>query len=169
MDSLTLSKKLKKLSRGIGYIGAFALFVMMLLTTTDVVGRYLFNKPILGAYELTEYLVLILIFSFLSNAQAHKDHVSVDLIFTKFPHKFRFVVNLFNHIVCFLLTVLISWMSFLKALELKEVGEASPNLVIPDYPFVFFLVIGSVVLCVEYLRDIILIVSGNEDKEDKAS
>jgi TRAP-type C4-dicarboxylate transport system permease small subunit len=169
MDSLSISKTLKKFSTGIGYIGAFALFAMMLLTTTDVVGRYLFNKPLTGAYELTEFLVLILIFSFLSNAQAHKDHVSVDLIFTRFPKKFRFVVNLFNHIICFVLMVLITWMSLLKALELKEVGEASPNLVIPDYPFVFFLVIGCLVLCIEYLRDLILIVSGNEDKEGKSS
>jgi TRAP-type C4-dicarboxylate transport system permease small subunit len=35
---------------------------MMCLTTVDVVGRYVFNSPVLGAFELTEFLVLILIF-----------------------------------------------------------------------------------------------------------
>jgi TRAP-type transport system small permease protein len=168
MDTLIITKKLKKFSTGLSYVGAVALFAMMLLTASDVVGRYLFNKPVLGAYELTEYLVLILIFSFLSNTQAHKDHVSVDLIFVKFPKKARFIINLFNHIVCLVLMLLICWMSFLKALELKEVGEASANLHIPQYPFVYFLVIGCVVMSIEYVRDIILIISGNEDKEDRA-
>jgi TRAP-type C4-dicarboxylate transport system permease small subunit len=167
MDSLSFSKKIKKVSSIFGYFGAIALFGMMLLTTIDVVGRYLFNAPLMGAFELTEYLVLILIFSFLCNAQSHKDHVSVDLLFNKFPRKFRKIINIFNHVACLVLMALIAWMSFFKALELKEVGEASPNLVIPDYPFVFFLVLGCIVLCLEYIRDIILLISGK--KEGKTS
>lgn len=163
MNSSTFSKIIQKISTLFGYLGAVALFAMMLLTTSDVVGRYIFNSPILGAFELTEYLVLILIFSFLCNAQSSKDHVSVDLLFNKFPKKLRDVVNIFNHVVCLILAALIVWMSFLKALELKEVGEASPNLVIPDYPFVYFLVAGCVVLCLEYLRDIIVLVSGKKE------
>jgi TRAP-type C4-dicarboxylate transport system permease small subunit len=163
MDSSAISKKIKNLSTLLGYLGAIALFAMMILTTSDVVGRYLFNSPILGAFELTEYLVLILIFSFLCNAQSHKDHVSVDLLFNKFPKKVRHIINIFNHVACLLLTALIVWMSFLKALELKEVGESSPNLVIPEYPFVYFLVAGCIVLCLEYLRDIVVMVSEKEE------
>lgn len=167
MESPTVSKKIKNLSTLLGYLGAIALFIMMMLTTVDVIGRYLFNTPITGAFEVTEFLVLILIFSFLCNAQSHKDHVSVDLLFQRFPKKIRHITNIFNHIACLGLTILIVWMSFMKALELKEFGEASPNLVIPTYPFVFFLVVGCSVLGLEYLRDIIEIVSGK--KEDKAS
>ena len=163
MDSLSFSKKIQKVSSILGYFGAIALFGMMLLTTIDVVGRYLFNAPLMGAFELTEYLVLILIFSFLCNAQSHKDHVSVDLLFNKFPRKFRKIINICNHVACLVLMALIAWMSYFKALELKEVGEASPNLVIPDYPFVFFLVLGCIVLCLEYIRDIILLISGKTE------
>jgi TRAP-type C4-dicarboxylate transport system permease small subunit len=90
----------------------------------------------------------------------------VDLLFKKFPKKIREIANILNHIACLGLTILIVWMSFLKALEMKEFGEASPNLVIPNYPFVFFLVVGCTVLGLEYLRDIIEMVSGK--KEDKA-
>jgi TRAP-type C4-dicarboxylate transport system permease small subunit len=167
MDSLSFSKKIQKVSSILGYFGAFALFAMMLLTTIDVVGRYLFNAPLMGAFEITEYLVLILIFSFLCNAQSHKDHVSVDLLFNKLPRKCRNIINIINHTACLVLMALIAWMSYFKALELKEVGEASPNLVIPDYPFVFFLVLGCIVLCLEYIRDIILLITGK--KEGKTS
>jgi hypothetical protein len=52
---------------------------------------------------------------------------------------------------------LIFWMSTLNAFELKSVGEASPNLGIPKYPFAFFLAFGCLILCVEYLRNIIKI------------
>ena len=155
MDGKALSHKLGRFSSLLAYLGAFALFVMMALTTADVVGRYLFNTPILGVFELTEFLVLILIFSFLAYTQSHKSHVSVELLVNRLPGKIQVYIEIVDHVVCLLLMALITWMGFDKALELLEVGEASPNLGIPDYPFVFFLVLGSAVMCIEYIRDLI--------------
>ena len=151
----TVLSKLGKCSSFLSGLGAIALFGMMALTMADVIGRYLFNSPILGAFEITEFLVLILIFSFLGYAQAHKVHVSVDLLITMFPRKVQRVIDLINHTVCFLLMILIAWMGAVNALDLMEVGEASPNLSIPDYPFAFFLALGCAVTCVEFLRDLI--------------
>ncbi len=151
----TVLKKMGLVSSVLAVFGAIALFGMMLLTLADVVGRYVFNSPVLGAFEITEFLVLILIFSFLAYTQAQKTHVSVDLIFNCLPRKARTVVDIFNHAVCFLFMILITWMSALNALDLKEVGENSPNLTIPDYPFAFFLVLGCAVTSFEFLRDLI--------------
>jgi len=55
-------KKKRSLSTYLSYVGNFALAAMMLLTTADVIGRYFFNAPVLGAYEITEYLMLIMVF-----------------------------------------------------------------------------------------------------------
>ncbi len=164
MDAKNVSKKLGVLSTLLSYVGACALFLMMCLTTVDVIGRYVFNSPILGAFELTEFLVLILIFSFLAYTQSQKTHVSVDLLVSLFPAKFRFYVEVFNHLVCFLLMFLITWMGTRKAFELKEVGEASPNLGIPEYPFVFFLVLGSAIMCIEYIRDLIRLFGSRKER-----
>jgi TRAP-type C4-dicarboxylate transport system permease small subunit len=119
------------------------------------VGRYVFNTPITGTFELTEFLVLILIFSFIGFTQAHKSHVCVDLLVMNLPEKIQRVIDLFNHIVCLIVMALITWRGAAKAIEMLVVGEASPNLQIPDYPFVFFLVVGCAVLCVEYIRDLL--------------
>lgn len=161
MNGSDISKNIQKISTFFGYMGSAALFAIMLLTTVDVAGRYLFNTPLMGAFEITEYLIVILVFSFLGDTQSQKLHVSVDLLFLKFPKKLRYIADLLNHIACFAFSLLIAWMSFLKALEIKEVGEASPNLLIPDYPFVFFLVAGSIMLSLEYLSDIITIINKN--------
>ncbi len=79
----------KRLSTYLAYIGALSLFAMMCLTVADVAGRYIFSKPILGAYELTEFMVLVLIFSFLAYTQAHKSHVAVDLFIVFFRKNSR--------------------------------------------------------------------------------
>jgi TRAP-type C4-dicarboxylate transport system permease small subunit len=72
-----------------------------------------------------------------------------------FPGKIRLVIDVFNHVICLILMALITWRGAVKALEMMEVGEASPNLQIPDYPFVFFLVVGCGVMCIEYIRDLL--------------
>ena len=38
------------------------LFAMMALTFVDVIGRYVVNSPLLGAYELTEVLLALVVF-----------------------------------------------------------------------------------------------------------
>jgi TRAP-type transport system small permease protein len=155
MNAETILKKLGWLSNKLSYLGALALMVMMLLTSADVAGRYLFNKPITGAFELTEFLVLILIFSFLAPTQAKKTHVGVDLLVGRLPEKWQTIIGIFNHAVCLVLMGLFVWMTTMRAIELKEYVEASPNLGIPKYPFAIFVVIGFAVLALEYVRDLI--------------
>jgi TRAP-type C4-dicarboxylate transport system permease small subunit len=152
------------LSKVLAYIGAFALFGTMCLTAADVIGRYAFNSPILGVFELTEFLILILIFSFIGYAQSQKTHVSVELLLKILPKRIQAIIEVINHVICLVLMILITWMGLEKALELKEVGEASPNLGIPDYPFVFFLTIGCTVMCIEYIRDIIRLITSMKEQ-----
>src|SRR6476620_780644 len=37
------------------YVGVFATFAMMCLTSADALSRYAFNSPMLGAFEITEH------------------------------------------------------------------------------------------------------------------
>ena len=147
-------KKKRSLSTCLSYIGNCALAGMMLLTTTDVVGRYFFNAPVLGAYEITEYLMLIMVFSFLALAQSAKVHINVDIVFSHLPAGLRNFLERFNHLVCLLMMILVTWMSILRVFELRRTGEASVLLKIPDYPFAAFLVIGCLVFCIEFLKDV---------------
>jgi TRAP-type C4-dicarboxylate transport system permease small subunit len=133
----------------------------------DVAGRYIFNKPILGVFEITEFMVLVLIFSFLGYTQAQKSHVSVDLFVMFFPEKLKVLIEVFNHLACLAMMALIAWMGVDKALELMAAGEASPNLALPTYPFVLFLVLGCTVMCVEFIRDIIMLLKNIKENADK--
>ncbi len=147
-------KKKRSLSSYLSYIGNFALAAMMLLATVDVIGRYFFNAPVLGAYEITEYLMLILVFSFLALAQSSKVHISVDIVFNRLPARLRSVLERLNHLICLLMMILVSWMSIQRIWELKRTGEASVLLKIPDYPFAVFLVIGCLAFCIEFFNDV---------------
>ncbi len=166
MDFETSWRKLGVISRMFARLGALALFAMMMLTTTDVVCRYALNSPIIGAFEITEFLVLILIFSFIGFTQSQNGHIAVDILFTRFPKRVQLVVGFVNHLVCLLLMGLIAWMGVMTGLELWEVGEKSSNLHIPKYPFAFFLALGCVVACIEYVRDLMELAMSSKEREE---
>lgn len=46
----------------VGGVAGFALLAMMLLIFADVIGRYVFGRPITGAYQLGSILLLVLLF-----------------------------------------------------------------------------------------------------------
>ena len=51
----------KSVARGINGVGVTALTLLMLLTAVDVCLRYLFDSPITGSYELSEFMMAILV------------------------------------------------------------------------------------------------------------
>lgn len=167
MKGLTIVFKLGALSRFISYIGNFAIAGMMFLTTADVIGRYFFNYPVLGAYEITEYLMLIMVFAFLAFTQSEKAHISVDIVFIRLPRRIQAFINRFNHLVCLLLMIFVTWRGIHNIFDMEKSGEASTLLKIPDYPFAIFLVIGTLALCLEFLRDVLE--PNSIHKEHKAS
>lgn len=136
-------------------LGCVALFAMMCLTLVDVVGRYVFNSPILGAFEITEFMVLVMVFSFLGYAQAQKAHVTVDIVYDRFPANARRIIAVANYIISFIVMLIVCWMGFEKAVETWQTGEKPLNLAVLNYPFVFFLSFGAMVMCIEYIRDVI--------------
>jgi TRAP-type C4-dicarboxylate transport system permease small subunit len=141
---------------------------MICVTVVDVGGRYLFNAPILGAFEITQFLVLVIVFSFLGYAQAKKSHVTVDLFFERFPPKAKTVISIFNYFVGIFIFLIIAWMGFEKAVESFRTGEKPLNLGIPNFPFVFFLSFGAAIVCVEFLRDIIKELKKTDGKKNES-
>ena len=64
----------------LGIAASVILFLMMLLTFVDVVARYLFNWPLRGGFELTELMLLVLIFAGLPLVSHADEHVTMDFI-----------------------------------------------------------------------------------------
>jgi TRAP-type C4-dicarboxylate transport system permease small subunit len=144
-----------RFTRWLSCVGNVALVLMMVLTTVDVCGRYFFNRPVLGAYEITEYLMLIMVFSYLALAQAEKAHINVDIVYNRLPHKLQAILERFNYLVCLVLWLLVVGMGVFNVYELKRSGDMSTLLKIPDYPFGIFLVIGGIALCMEFFSDLV--------------
>ena len=142
------------------YIAGIVLFGMMMLTTIDVICRYFFNASILGVYEVTEFMMVCLVFFSLAFAQKLKGHVAVNILVDRLSNKSQNVFDGLNFLISIILLLLIAGTSFSQGVELFHSNRVSGNLNIPVYPFFFVLTAGCVAMSLELLGDLIKVFKG---------
>ena len=84
----TLAKGVRLINSALRYVCMSLLFFMMALGTCDVLGRYLFNKPILGTFEIFEILLPAIVLLGLGYTQESNAHVRVEIFVSRtvFPN-----------------------------------------------------------------------------------
>jgi TRAP-type transport system small permease protein len=150
------------LSIWLGHAGGYILFGMMVLTVCDVIGRYVFNAPITGAYELTETMMVTAVFFFIAYTQTKKGHIAVDLVVILLPRKMQVAIGLVTHLLSLAILVLLAWMNILRSLELMAIKEHTPLINLPVSPFVLMVALGCFVFSIELIRDVIRLLMGRE-------
>ncbi len=139
--------------KGLLAIGTTVLAAMMFFIMTDVLLRYVFNSPILGSYEIVEYMMALLIPFGVVYCAHTKSHVAVDILFDRFPKRFQGIISVLTSLAVFLFFVLIAWQNILFIKESYAQKITSGVLYIPVYPFVTALAVGFVALCLVLLID----------------
>jgi TRAP-type C4-dicarboxylate transport system permease small subunit len=100
------------------YVSTMSTFVLMLLTTADAGGRYLFNRPITGAYEITtNYLMIAAIFMALSFGYREGAYIRVTFLADRLPGKVKLAVNYLVQTVSMLYGVLLIIATYQQALR----------------------------------------------------
>ena len=150
-----LSKAVFRASRGINGVGVAILAAMMLLTALDVIGRYVFNHPITGSLELTEFMMVILVAFGLAYTGMHKGHIHVDIVITRLPPKAQAVINAITTLLCLGVFALITWRSIMYGESLRIGNFVSSSLFIPIFPFAYLVALGSVLLCLVFLINLL--------------
>jgi len=136
---------------------------MMLLTVYDVGARYFFDRPLIGAYEFTEFLLVVLVASALSFTQVSKRHVSVELLVSKLPLGARKVIHGFGLFICLGIYILIAWQGIKGAQTQWRHSITSGAFSVPLWPFYLYLALGCGALCLVFLADILNVLRGKED------
>jgi TRAP-type C4-dicarboxylate transport system permease small subunit len=119
-----------------GLAAAF-LFAMMGLTFFDVGARYFFNRPIPGSLEITELLLVGVIFTGLPLVSRKGEHVSIDLLDRFFPATLRAVLHRLTHLLCAAVLLALAWLLYRKAVQLGDYGDQTAVLKVALAPFVY--------------------------------
>ncbi len=124
-------KVLNRCENVLTYSAAVSTFMMMCLTTFDAAGRYLFNHPISGAYEITEsYLAVATVFLGIGYAYRGGAFIRVSFFVDRMPKGVKLMLNYFVQVFSILLSI-----SFLIATTLQAYRKFASGITLSFLPF----------------------------------
>jgi len=146
-----LSRWVARLNRLLAGIANFVLFAMMVLTFVDVWARYGFNAPIPGGFEITEYLLVILIYAALPLVTARDEHVTVDVLDSIIPAAITRLQRHFMNLLAGLVLSFLTWRLWVKAGQSIEDNMITTDLEMPLAPLIYFMSILAGITALTFL------------------
>lgn len=139
-----LNSRLNKISLQIA--GGF-LTAMILLSCANIFLRLVWI-PVKGTYELLGFFSALAAAMALGSTQEFKAHTAVDILVTRFPDKFRKVIDGINRAICCIFFIIAGWHVWKWADILRKSGEVTETLRIIYYPFTYTMALGCFLLAV---------------------
>ncbi len=134
-------------------IAMVAIVGIIAATIVDVVGDKLLDKPLSAGTEVVYFLQVIAIAGALAFTKIDGKHIRLEFT-DSFPKRVKGSINLLVAIMGLGLFVILSWKSYEYALALKTANEVTAASRIPIYPFVIWVSICCIPLCLVLLKDI---------------
>jgi TRAP-type C4-dicarboxylate transport system permease small subunit len=136
-------------------VAVAALALLAAVTVTDVAGRYLLNKPLLGAIEMSEFLMVFLSFGGLALAELRSGHITVDFFIGALPARASALLEAAGALLGIVFWGFVAWRAAVHAGRVWEVGEVSANLIVPIWPFYLAVTAGCGLLAIALIGRVI--------------
>ena len=141
----------KLLSTLCGLLAALALFAIMVLTFVDVMGRKFLSTSVTGSLELTELMMVVVIFAGLPLVSLRGEHVVFDSLDRLLPAAALRAQQVLVDLLCAALLLGLAWLMFSKAGQMQEYGDITAQLKLPLSPFVALMGVLCVVTALVHL------------------
>jgi TRAP-type C4-dicarboxylate transport system permease small subunit len=155
---------LDRCERTLTWLAVIATFAMMLLTTADAAGRYLFNRPILVAYELTtNYLMIAAVFLAMPFAYRQGANIRVTFLVERLHGRARLAIDYVVQTVSALYCVALVVATFQQARHIMRTGTTFTTVDLPLWP-------GHLVVAVAlFLTALLLLIDLGEVRTRRSS
>ena len=140
-----LHQAVKGISRWINYLSMAAIFIVMALLVVDIVLRNFFKSAILGAAEMVEMGMVLIVFCGFAYTQVEKGHVHVTMVTDRLPPKLRYVLECLVMLFTVVLSYLVTVSSFRTAAKFSTEKAATAVLNISSAPFAYAMAVAMAV------------------------
>lgn len=153
----TLWERTVRATEFMALVGFLGLFALALVTTLDILLRWLANYPLHGVNDVTAIVMAVVIAACLPANLARKQNISVEFLGTALGRRGKAALDAFGSLLTLVFIALLAWRFVIYADELTKSGQTTWVLQIPIGPgwwiatafFVFSIPVQAMVL----LRD----------------
>ncbi len=141
------------LSKWMDGVAGVALVLIMLLTSLDVILRYL-GYPIPGTYDMVSMGAAFVLGFAIPRTSWDKGHVTVDILVERLPQK-RVAFDIVTRIIGLFFFFLLGWNLIKTAIGFARTGDSTQTIAVPFYPVAFALGVCAFVECIVLLSDLV--------------
>jgi len=154
-----IERGLSPLVSTVGYFGSAMIAVMMLLTVADVIARGFFNQSVQGSYELSEFMLVIVVFFSMAGCQLFKGHITIDLVVSRFPQRAKDIIDSIMYVFFLMMLCIVTWQLIDYAIR-ETGGTISGMLHIPVFPFIYMAALGSALFSLVIFMHLLVFIIG---------
>jgi TRAP-type C4-dicarboxylate transport system permease small subunit len=153
------------LMRALAAVASGVLFGMMMLTAVDVVGRYVLNRPVAGAFEITEMMLAALIYCGLPLVSQRREHIVIDSFDHFMSRGVKRGLDMAAEVVCSASLFGLAWLVFRRAVRVLDYGDTTTVLKLPLAPVAYLM---AAMLLATALIHLALILVPHRDDDGKS-
>ena len=156
-------------SRWVSRVGAIVgrvfIFLLMLLITVDIIGRY-FGYPTMVAHEMSAYLLVAITFIGLSYALRTGSHIEVTVVRDRLSPKARWILMIVTSCIATIFCGWLTWVTLNVAIE--SLTQNTTSITIIRTPFWIpqsFISLGLAMITIELITETVRRITGQPQSE----
>lgn len=134
---LRAEERVGRVSDMVAWVAMAGLLLQSIIILVDVLGRYLFNRPIIGLQDITGLLVVVVVAASLPACLANRGNIRIDMVGKLFGPRVERAFNAFGALCLLVFVALLAWQVLVYATEINSYGERTWVLRLPTAPAFF--------------------------------
>ena len=134
------------------FIGAVFLALMVVFTTLQIVGRYLFSTPFPWTEEMTRYMFVWMVFISIGYAVKTGEHIRITFVRSLLRPGLRLYLDILCNIVCFGFSVICMFEGSKLLSIIRQGGQTAVSLPIPMWLLYLVMPLGFLLVCLRLVQ-----------------
>lgn len=147
---------IERLILRLGITSGFATLLITIVISIDVAGRTLISAPLHSSTEVSELLLVAMVFFGLAAAQQNRQNYAIDVLSRHFPPAIQRFLEILGYLFSLCVVGLLAWLSTRQAISAYKRGEAGFGIIaFPIWPGRFVLAFGLWLLVLQFFFDMV--------------
>ncbi len=134
--------------------GGLVIFLLVMLATINVLGRWLFSSPISGYVDWVEQAMAFIAFLGIAFTQRVGGHIRMDILIGQIHGRFLWFTELLTTTLMFLVTLVLVYGSYLHFWRAYSIGDSSLDINLPTWPAKLVVPVALSILALRFLLQI---------------
>jgi TRAP-type C4-dicarboxylate transport system permease small subunit len=134
--------------------GGIAIFLLVMLATTNVLGRFLFSMPIDGYIDWIEQAMAFIAFLGIAYTMRLGGHIRMDIVVSRLHGRFLWISELVSGVLMLIITLILAYGSYLHFYRAYSLGDSSLDINLPTWPAKLVVPVALTILALRLLLQI---------------